>query len=350
MAKILFGLMGDAHGHLNHALVIAQGMPNHEFVFVGGGTVHKLKDHGYNVEDLPMLGTTYYNNRVDVPKTLANAANVLLRRSSTIDRLAGFIRSYDPDLILVDHEYFTNYAARKLGRRTLSVGHQNLLTHCRYTPPRGQRINWLMTTVPARLFHAKSDLFLIISFFDLLPVNPKTTAVLPPLIRREIADLKPSDGEHALVYTTSPSFYGLIPALESFRRQFFVYGFGKQPERKNIVFKEYSRETFGLDMAACSYVICNASHNVISEALYLKKPVFTFPIAYNYEQFLNSYFLEKLGYGAFSTSAFPDPAVLRNFETGLDSFVANMQNQSFYGNEKVTRSIEGFAQIGYSRE
>ena len=49
-------------------------------------------------------------------------------------------------------------------------------------------------------------------------------------------------------------------------------------------------------------IITNGGFTVISEALYLKKPIFSIPIKNQFEQALNAKFVEKLGAGVYKTS------------------------------------------------
>jgi uncharacterized protein (TIGR00661 family) len=340
MARILLGVMGDAGGHVNRARIIAREMNSHEFLFVGGGRVQDLRSTGYPVEDVPCLGTSYRNNRVDILATVQNALRVILARSSTIRRLADIIRSFDPDLILTDYEYFTPLAARKLGRQCVSLDHQHVLTHCAYEPPTGQLINRLMTTTVVQELFSKAERFLITSYFILEPLDPNTTTVIPPIVRRDVTDISPSIADHVLVYQTSPTFHRLFPVLEQMAWRFIVYGFGEMPPRKNIIFKAPSRQGFLEDMASCRYVISNGSHNVISEALYLGKPVFSFPIGNAYEQFINANFLQKLGYGDYSTDPNPAPAVLESFEAKLPLFLGNIKEKQFFGNDQLVALLE----------
>jgi uncharacterized protein (TIGR00661 family) len=340
MARILLGVMGDAGGHVNRARIIASEMNSHEFLFVGGGRVHDLRSMGYAVEDVPCLGTFYRNNRVDIVATVTNAARVILTRRSAIKRLADIIRRFDPHLILTDYEYFTPLAARKLGTPCVSIDHQHVLTHCLYEPPTGQLINRLMTTTVVRKLFSQAERFLITSYFVLEPFDPNTTTVIPPIVRRDVTEISPALGDHVLVYQTSPTFHRLFPVLEQMASRFIVYGFGEMPPRKNIVFKAPSRQGFLEDLASCSYVISNGSHNVISESLYLGKPVFSFPIGNAYEQFVNAYFLAKLGYGHYSTDPNPTPAVLRSFEAKLDAFRQRIKEKEFFGNDKLVELLE----------
>jgi uncharacterized protein (TIGR00661 family) len=342
MARILYGVMGDARGHVSRALTIAQEMPEHEFLFVGGGRVHDLAGHGYHVEDLPMASTFYRNNRVDVTATAVNALGVFLGRKKHINRVAELIASFDPGLIISDYEYFTPPAASREGRPCVSLDHQHVLTHTRYEPPSEQRWSRFMTCGTIRTLYSNCSQFIIISFFQPPPKNPATTEVLPPLIRREVREQKPTEGDHVLVYQTSPTFQRLFPVLERVGSRFLIYGFGEQPRRNNLVFKAFSTVGFLDDLASCRYAITNGGHNVISEALFLGKPVISFPIAHAYEQFLNAFFLDRLGYGAYSTAPVPSEHFLIDFENRLETFKAAIAQRSFFGNDLVREKLNGF--------
>ena len=340
MAKILYGVMGDALGHVNRALIVAEEMPGHEFLFVGGGKVHGLSDRGYLVEDVPIPGTFYRNNRVDIPATLGNAVRVLLNRKAAIKRVADIITGFDPDLIITDYEYFTPLASRSLGRVSVSLDHQHVLTHCRYDVPTEERFSRLMTSQSIKKLYSQADRFLISSFFRVPPMNPQNTEIFPPIIRRAVFEQRPTEGDHVLVYQTSPTFERLFGMLEEMPRPFIIYGFGERPVRRNLIFKGHSVEGFLQDLAACRYVITNGGHNVISEALYLRKPLLTFPIANAYEQFLNAHFIRSLGYGDYSLDPFPSPELFRAFEAHIGEFSRKIKGTDFFGNREVVRRLE----------
>ncbi len=94
MARILYGVMGDARGHVSRALTVAQQMQNHEFFF-SAEDWSTMRQRRYAVEDIPVPGTFYKNNRVDVPATVANALRVLANRSSVIRRIGEIIDDFD---------------------------------------------------------------------------------------------------------------------------------------------------------------------------------------------------------------------------------------------------------------
>ncbi len=340
MARILYGVLGDSGGHLNRARIIAREMPHHEFLFVGGGRVHELQAEGYTVESIPMIGTSYRNNKVDLPATIGNALRLLATRHAIVQRVSQIIRAFDPHLILTDYEYFTPIAAHRSGRSCVSLDHPHLVSHCRYTPPREHRLSRLLSGIPAKALFSKADRFLVVSFFRVPPKNPETTEVLPPIIKRSVVSRQPTEGDHVLVYQTSPTFHKLFGLLETLPHRFIIYGLGPRSERKNLIFKTASTDGFLQDLASCRYVIANGGHNVMCEALYLRKPVFSFPITNAYEQLLNSYFLAKLGYGAYSTESDPTGHILRTFERRLDQFRKRIKREKLLGNALVTARLE----------
>jgi uncharacterized protein (TIGR00661 family) len=340
MARILYGVMGDALGHVSRSLAVAQAMPDHEFLFVGGGRAQLLKDEGYQLEEVPIGETYYRGSRVDLSRTIVNFAKVFLGKKETIRRVGDIIKSFDPDLILTDYELFTPLAARNLGRPSVSLDHQHILTHCDYTPPTGNRLNRLFTCFSVRYLYSASDRFLISSFFHAEPKDPARIEVLPPVVRSSIRNYKASEGEHVLVYVKSNILARLLPLLETRKTRFIVYGMGERPAKANMLFKRNSTEGFLEDMAACKYVITTAGHNIISEALCFGKPILCFPISFAYEQLVNAHFLARLGYGEFYEKPSINEGVLDGFESRLVQYQGRIRGEDFFGNHKVAARVE----------
>lgn len=339
MAKILYALMGDARGHFSRSLSVAQHMPQHEYLFLGGGAVLEMREMGYHVEELPMLATYYKHGRVDVPGTVANAARILCGRGKILQRLAELIRAFDPDLILSDYEYFTPLAARRLGRPCYSLDHQHVLTHCRYTPPTGQIYPRWLTFVPILGLYSNATRFLVSSFYELPPKTPQTE-IFPPVLRQLVKNYRPFSGEHALVYMGNGVYEDIIPSLTARDRLFYVYGFGQRPAQGNVVFRPKSTGQFMEDLASCSYVISNGGHSLISEALYFGKPILCFPIPNVYEQFLNGHFLANSGFGLSSVDLKTHGQLLDAMEKGREGFAATIAKHNFWGNDKITARLQ----------
>ena len=65
----------------------------------------------------------------------------------------------------------------------------------------------------------------------------------------------------------------------------------------NIIFKPFSEQGFINDLASAKAVIANGGFSFISEAVYLQKPIYSFPIKGQFEQWLNAAYIQKLGFG-----------------------------------------------------
>ncbi len=345
MARIFYGVMGDARGHLSRSLSVAQHMPEHEFLFAGGGSVNDVKQEGYDVIPLEMLSTKYKNSRVDFAATIGNALSLLLtKKRGIVKRLAEIIDDFDPDLILSDYEFFTPLAARCLGRPCISLDHQHVLTHTRCALPAGQFFNRKITFFPILRLYSNATRFLVSSFYQPPPKDPSTTEILPPILRKVVKEHSARDGEHVLVYTSGGAYSALLPLLQAHNRKFIVYGFGEKPANGNLVFKKNSLHGFLEDLVSSYYVISNGGHSLISEALYYGKPVLSFPIHFLYEQFLNGYFLKEYCYGRFSMNPYVEKGILAEFEESIPFYKKHIQERFFWGNDQVVERIDALIQ------
>jgi uncharacterized protein (TIGR00661 family) len=342
MARILYGLMGDAFGHVFRALAVAEELSEHEIVFLGGGRVLTLREQGYPVEELSMLSTAYRNNQVDITATVRNGIDVFLGYRTIVQRVVDMLKDFNPAVVMTDYEYFAPVAARRLGIPVVSIDNQHFLTHCRCPLPEGQMLSRTLFTLPLRYLYSNADHYFVSTFFQPVPINPSETEVVPPVLRRGIREHTPRAGDHVLVYQTSPTFAALLPVLEEIPRPFVIYGMGDRRSSKNLTFKAPSRETFLEDLASCRYAIINGGHNVISEALFFGKPILAFPIRLAYEQYFNACMVERLGYGSYCTSAKPDPTEFLSFEKGLEGYRTRIAQGQFFGNDKLGDGIRKF--------
>jgi uncharacterized protein (TIGR00661 family) len=339
VARIAYGVMGDARGHVNRALAVAQELRQHDFLFVGGGRVQALRSLGYPLEPVPMLATHYSDNRVDLIRTIVCGVQNLRRSHGTIDRLARVVADFNPDLVMVDYEFHLQVVARKLQLPCLSLDNQHFLTKCRVALPPGRLMSRLLYLLPLCGLYSMADRYWITSFFQLPPKDPTTTEVFPALLRRDLMRLTPVEGDHVLVYHTSPAFRRWLPVLEKTGRRCVVYGMGTRGSTSRVLFRGESQQEFWRDLAGCRYVICNGSQNVIAEALHLRKPVLAIPIENAYEQFFNAHMLTVLGCGDYWPAAGPTPDVVSRFENRLGQYRASVAQGVSSGNDRLAERL-----------
>ena len=106
-------------------------------------------------------------------------------------------------------------------------------------------------------------------------------------------------GDHVFVYQTTISTEFICKILKKMNEKFIIYGFNKDQVDGNLVFKRFNEDEFYHDISNAKAIITNGGFTVISEALYLKKPIFSLPIKNQFEQILNGKFIQKLGVGVY---------------------------------------------------
>jgi hypothetical protein len=67
--------------------------------------------------------------------------------------------------------------------------------------------------------------------------------------------------------------------------------------------------------------------------------VLALPIALDFEKFLNAWHVRALGYGDFSTSRAPAPALFHRFESRLDEYRSNIERTFVDGTPAVVQRV-----------
>jgi uncharacterized protein (TIGR00661 family) len=164
---------------------------------------------------------------------------------------------------------------------------------------------------------------------------------VPPIVRDSILEARKQarPGPHVLVYQTSTSDTTLLDQLERIReREFIVYGLRRSARRGNCTIKEFSEAGFVDDLANARAVVCNGGLSLIGEALYLGKPIFSVPVANQYEQILNARYLEHLGYGLEAPRI--DGDLLRLFLAETPKYAARVAKHRQKENEELYKVVD----------
>ncbi len=341
MGRVIYGVAGDAGGHVSRALAIAEELRRrgHDIVFVGGGRVADLASRGYAVVPIAMFETKLSANGVRPLASGFAGLAALARSARTVARLCALIREVRPDLIVTDYEHFLPLAARRLGYPSVSVDRQHALTLCRYDMPPGQRVNRALTLSAIRLLYSAANRYLVSSFVAMQPIDPARTEVFPPVLRREVGMHSVTDGEHAVAYLRGADLRWVRSVLGGRRRRFLIYGFDIAAEEGNLSFRRRSDAGFLADLAGCAYVVCNGGHNLICEALHYRKPLLCLPIRLFYEQLVNAHLLAQAGYGACAAPA-EGAVALAAFEERLPAYSAQAAAYRTWMAQSIPQRLE----------
>lgn len=253
-----------------------------------------------------------------------------------------FAKEFQPDIIISDFEFYTNLLSKILRVPFISLDHTHVVTHCQTDVPYKYLKDKLKAEGVVRSFIQLPSVYLITSFYYPPLVNPGRVRIFPPVLRKRILRLKGEEGTHIFVYQTSTSNTELIKLLKETDYRFIIYGFHKDQEDENLSYRSFNENSFYHDLASCQAVITNGGFNLISEALYLNKPVFSVPVKKQFEQVLNAIYLEKLGFGEFHEDPLKDD--LEKFMLKLDFYRKNMKSNFTHDNQTILQELDKLIQ------
>jgi uncharacterized protein (TIGR00661 family) len=299
MANILYGVNGEGSGHSTRSKEVINHLQNQ------GHTVHVASfDRGlrnlresFDVIEIHGLRLAYVNNRVRYKRTLASNLISAPKAARSLKRLLKLADDWQIELVITDFEPLSCHVAHRRRLPLIAIDNQHCLTNTKISYPRAYRRDAAAAKLVTRLMTPRANAYLVTSFFP-APVRDRKTFLFPPILRREVIESKPSEGDHILVYVTSPA-PDLAKLLKGIRSRFIAYGFGKDGQESDIVFKRPSSEGFLRDLTSAKAIIANAGFSLVTEALYLGKPYLAVPVKRQFEQILNAYYLDKIGYGAY---------------------------------------------------
>ncbi len=347
MVKVLFGLSGDGRGHSSRskatiAHLIEQGCMVR---IVSSGAGYEYYRDYYKVVKILGLRVASDSGEVHAWKTLKDTFEKLLREGAgTFRKLLAEIDNFHPDIIISDFEPFTSVIGAFKRIPLLSIDNQHVITLCNLEYPRSWLTEYLMAWTVCETICGFADHFFVTSFFT-PPLKKnflhKATQV-GLILRNEVLEQRTFTGEHVLIYIRTPErAQELLPFIEEIDAcHYTVYGFkGSCSLKKHITFKQTS-EQFLQDLATSKAVITNGGHSLISEALYLGKPIFSIPTQRDFEQMINAYHVEKLGYGRYNFS--PSATHIQAFINNLEHYRQNIERDKtqFKGNSRFFELLD----------
>ena len=336
--NILYGVPGEGLGHATRSKVVighllAQG---HQVCVVSSSRAYQMLAVAFpgRVHEIRGFHLAYRGLAVSKARTA-----VLTLRTAPDDLRINFAKYRDllcdfkPELIISDFESFS-YLFAKINRLPIiSIDNMQIIsrTKLNVTVPKAERGNHSLARNIVRAKLPRSRHYFVATFFDLPLIKPDTTLV-PPIIRSEILAATPTRGGHVLVYQSATTQQNLIPLLQQLPdQQFRVYGFNKDEDHGNVQLRAFSEAGFIADLASCRAVVTNGGFSLISEAVYLQKPICAVPIPAQFEQWLNAAEVEKMGYGRHFAAITADG--LRAFLYGLAGFETALASYRQQGNE-----------------
>jgi uncharacterized protein (TIGR00661 family) len=345
MANILYGVNGEGAGHSTRAKEVISHLKARghavRIVSFDRGLTNLRKD--FDVTEIFGWRIAYVNNQVRYRRTVVQNLLSARRTAASVSRLKKLIDDDGIDLAITDFEPLSCHAARSKALPIIAIDNQHCLTNTDVSYPKQHRRDAAAAKMVTRFMVPGADAYLVLSFFDAKVTRPKTF-LFPPILRDNILTAKPREGEHVLVYVTSPA-PALARLLASVRCSFVAYGFGREGQEGNILYKKPSLDGFLADLVSAKAVVANAGFSLVTEALHLGKPYLAIPVEHQFEQVFNAYWLDKAGYGAYWDEL--NKERVESFLYNLPHFRERLASYPHQGNDalfsKLDALIAGFA-------
>lgn len=339
MARILYGVASEGFGHAARSkAVIEQLNKNNKIKVVTSAKAYSYLNKFFDVEKIDYFKIIYKENKVKKFLTLLNFLIMIPIIFAKIRKISKIMGDFKPDVVITDFENLVVYFAFLKNIPVISVGNHHIITEAHHKNiPVKYWFDELIIKIIIKLFIIKYDKNFISTFYDCKLKN-NSSVLIKPVLRKDILNAKTSNKNNILVYQTSKSNEKLIGELQKINQKFIVYGFHENKNLGNVVLKDFSENGFLNDLKSCKAVITNGGFNVITESLYLKKPILSIPVKKQFEQILNAIYLERLGYGMFAEETSKE--IIEEFIKKIPVYKNKLKNYEKYNNDEAIRKIE----------
>ena len=282
--KIFYAVQATGNGHISRAMELLPHLQQYGTVdiFLSGGnsTLSLNTPIKYRSKGLSL----YYNcsGGLDYWKLLRNIQPLRLRQE--IKDLP--VEKYD--LVINDFEYITAAACAKKRIPSVNFGHQASFQSA--NTPRPEKKNtageWILKN------YAKADRYAGLHF------QRYDDFIFTPIIKKEILEAQPADGNYITVYLPSycePELKKIFYEFPDFRFQVFSRQTSRETTDGNITFIPVDSQFFNKSLIHCTGIITGGGFETPAEALHLGKKIISIPIRAQYEQQCNAAALQQMG-------------------------------------------------------
>ena len=339
--KILYGVCGEGRGHASRSRILIRFLQQkgHEVCIVAGGKAYAILSEEFDrIQKIESPQGFYRGNQVRILYTLLHTAyQTIASASVSFLKVRRLIREFQPDLLITDAEPISHIASRFSNIKRVCIDNPSALIYRKIPKKIREYPAWLFLFFTLKTSLLGAEKYIIYDFFEEQINNPKVLFLKPliqPGIRRQLS----TSGDHIFIYQTSLTFSSLFTCLKNFDETFVIYGFNKDMIDENLIFKRFNDDEFYHDFASSKAVIVNGGFTAISEALYLKKPIFSLPIRHQFEQAFNAKCIERMGVGV-SHQKFREED-LKNFLDNLGSFQKHLQKYEAGNQDEILARIE----------
>jgi uncharacterized protein (TIGR00661 family) len=343
--RVLYGVNGEGLGHATRSEVVITSLlgDDHDVRIMASGAAYAyLSARVGHVNEV--FGPSFAMEDGEIRRW----ASVTHTMTAMRRELPGSVRTWmetvqawEPDVVVTDFEPLSGIYARWSHTPLVCVDNIHMIDRCRHDREilAGAGEDFRIAKAVTRAMVPTAGDYVITTFFR-PPLLRGRTKLVPPIVRPAIVEAQVTRGDHLVVYSGGSE--ALIDVLRDSGVPCRVYGMRDGPlvgtTDGNLDFRARSVDGFLEDLVTARGVITGGGFSLLSEAVYLGKPVLSVPLQGQFEQLMNARYLQREGYGICAPSI--DAATMQAFLDGLDGFHEQLSAYEQDGNRAAIESIE----------
>ena len=246
---------------------------------------------------------------------IKNLSKINKKNYQSLKKLKNEIDKFKPEIVISDFEPYSVHYGRKKKIKIIGFDNEHYISEGKYNLPGKYKVQQLISRFIIS-FYKTEKLIIFTLPGQQLKKNSSAKRVMP-VIKEELIKSKAKIGKHILVYNSIINDSEKHKIFSQFNERFIVFGPYKNKVQGNIALREFNEKEFNKALISAKAVITFGGINVISEAIYLKKPLLVIPIKNQFEQALNALYIKENKYGEFYEEL---------TEKGLKHFLNNLDN------------------------
>ncbi|MCA9603805.1 MAG: teichoic acid biosynthesis protein, partial [Myxococcales bacterium] len=313
-------------------------------VVVSGRAAEYLGKYFPNVTRIEGLTMSFDNNQLDKSQTVWNFFKTLPKMlGSNFDKFIEIGERFSPKAVISDFETFSYLFGKHHDLPVISIDNMQIINRCTHDDAilEGVRPEFELAKAFVKGKLPFCEHYFITTFFR-PEIRKAQTTLVPPILRPEILAAVPSEEEHLLVYQTAEGHGSLADVLTASGLPCRVYGMRRSIQADqvegNLTYRPFSEAEFIRDLATARAVLTGGGFTLMSEAVYLRKPILSVPMRRQFEQIVNGRYLEQIGYG--HTAAEITTPVLERFLGALPELSATVAGYTQDGNNDLFAALD----------
>jgi uncharacterized protein (TIGR00661 family) len=314
--RVLFIVQGEGRGHLTQALSLAQilKLAGHKVIgAIVGVTAERAVpaffSEKFTAPVIPVFSPgLVYNagtNALEPTKTTIQAIRYARPFWRSLKQVRDIIDTQRPDVVVNFYEMLggMTYALLRPSVPMICIAHQYMAFHPNFQRPQGQWFYRQAFKLNTRLTCFGAQELLALSFDKQRDEPRQKIRIVPPLLRQEITELKPTPGDFLLAYVTQPGLkVELLKAHQQHPdiRMDAFHADATGPDQvvdETLTYHAIDGKRFLDFMARSRAIVTTAGFESVCEAAYLGKPALMIPQPNHYEQACNAIDGQRAGVG-----------------------------------------------------